>query len=62
MKFNMLKRSLYIFIWLVLPICSFGNDNAHQLFEKGNTLTHESHQPSCQLALTDVSRSVNRSI
>lgn len=38
MKFNMLKRSLYIFIWLVLPICSFGNDYAHQLFEKGNTL------------------------
>jgi tetratricopeptide (TPR) repeat protein len=38
MKFNMLKRSLYIFIWLVLPIYSFGNDNAHQLMEKGNTL------------------------
>ncbi|TWI96256.1 tetratricopeptide repeat protein [Mucilaginibacter frigoritolerans] len=34
----MLKRSLYIFIWLVLPICSFGNDNAPQLFEKGNAL------------------------
>jgi tetratricopeptide (TPR) repeat protein len=38
MKFNMLKRSLYIFIWLVLPILSFGNDNSHQLLEKGNTL------------------------
>ena len=36
MKFKMLKRTLYILIWLVLPICSFGNDNTRQLFEKGN--------------------------
>lgn len=33
MKFN---RTLYIFIGLVLPLLSFGNDHINSLFEKGN--------------------------
>jgi tetratricopeptide (TPR) repeat protein len=32
----MLKRTLYLFIWLVLPLLSFGNDEANALFIKGN--------------------------
>ncbi len=32
----MLKRSVYLFIWLVLPLLSFGNSQAHDLFEKAN--------------------------
>jgi tetratricopeptide (TPR) repeat protein len=33
MKFS---RIVYLFIGLVLPLFSFGNDDAHALFEKGN--------------------------
>ncbi|MDB5008770.1 MAG: Tetratricopeptide repeat protein [Mucilaginibacter sp.] len=32
----MLKRGLYLFIGLVLPLLSFGNDDTHVLFVKGN--------------------------
>jgi tetratricopeptide (TPR) repeat protein len=34
MKFS---TTLYLFIGLVLPLLSFGTDDAHTLFEKGNT-------------------------
>ncbi len=36
MRFKMLKRILYLFIALVLPILSFGNDRTQMLFAKGN--------------------------
>lgn len=32
----MLKRSIYLFIWLVLPLMSLGSNQAHNLFEKAN--------------------------
>ncbi|MDF2433523.1 MAG: hypothetical protein JWP44_3154 [Mucilaginibacter sp.] len=32
----MLKRAIYLFIALVLPLLSFGNDDTHKLFVKGN--------------------------
>src|ERR1700749_3896586 len=35
MKFNPMKKLVYIFIALVLPLLSFGNDQ-QSLFEKGN--------------------------
>jgi tetratricopeptide (TPR) repeat protein len=36
MKFNRLKKTIYILIALVLPLLSFGSDNTQALFEKGN--------------------------
>jgi len=36
MKFNKLKRIFYLLALLVLPIFSFGNDQADALFSKGN--------------------------
>jgi tetratricopeptide (TPR) repeat protein len=36
MKFNRLKRFLFIITALVLPLLSFGNDNMQPLFQKGN--------------------------
>jgi len=38
MRFKMLKRTLYLFIALVIPILSFGNDSTQTLFAKGNAL------------------------
>ncbi|MFI5139503.1 MAG: tetratricopeptide repeat protein [Sphingobacteriales bacterium] len=38
MRFKMLKRTLYLFIALVLPMLSFGNDSTQALFAKGNAL------------------------
>jgi len=34
----MQKRVLYLLLWLVLPIMSFGNNDATGVFEKGNSL------------------------
>src|ERR1035437_3643299 len=36
MRFKMLKRALYLFIALILPMISFGNDSTQTLFAKGN--------------------------
>jgi tetratricopeptide (TPR) repeat protein len=31
-----MRRALYLVIWLILPLVSFGNDHAQALFAKGN--------------------------
>jgi len=36
MKYSKLKRTLFLVVWLVLPMLSFGNDQAQALFAKGN--------------------------
>jgi tetratricopeptide (TPR) repeat protein len=36
MKFNRLKRILLLVVWFVLPMLSFGSDQAQALFAKGN--------------------------
>lgn len=36
MKFNSLKRAAYVFAFIVLPLLSFGNDQADALFAKAN--------------------------
>jgi tetratricopeptide (TPR) repeat protein len=36
MRFKMLKRLIYLLAMLVLPLLSFGNDNAKSLFAQGN--------------------------
>src|SRR5580704_14777486 len=38
MKFDMLKRFIYVLMMLVFPVLSFGSDGANTLFSKGNTL------------------------
>ncbi len=43
MKFNSLKRAMYLFILIVLPLLSFGNDQAAALFAKGNASYAKGH-------------------
>lgn len=36
MKFNKLKRTIFLLVWIILPILSFGNEQSDALFAKGN--------------------------
>ena len=36
MKFNRLKRTLFLLLWIVLPLLTFGNAQQDALFVKGN--------------------------
>jgi len=38
MKYSMLKRLCYLLVFIVLPLLSFGNDDAVTLFKKANDL------------------------
>jgi len=57
MKSNRLKRILYLVIWVLIPMLSFGKDSAHELFEKGNTSYAKSHYKE---ALSDYQELLNR--
>ncbi len=43
MKFNMLKRILYLFIGFVIPSLCFGNDKEQALFASGNSDYNKGH-------------------